>query len=97
MNDEIKEILDYLRDKDNYIEEFWYQYKRVSLGECSQLLDYITNLQKENERLQTTANNCKEVIEYIYKLQQNDDIEIWREDGYWAYLLNILNGSDENE
>ena len=47
------------------------------------LLEYIADLQRKE------YNNSK-AIEYIYKLQENEDIEIWRENGYWAYLLNIL-------
>lgn len=63
-------------------------------------------LYKENERIHKEldyANNdniyyiakIDKAIEYIYKLQRNDDIEIWRENGYWAYLLNILQGSEK--
>ena len=51
MKGEIKEILDWLKDEDIYIEEIGYQYKRISLRESKLLLDYITNLQEENERL----------------------------------------------
>ena len=50
MNDEIKEILDYLKKnkeffnkQDGYL-SFSYKY-------CDKLLDYITNLQEENEDL----------------------------------------------
>ena len=52
-DDEIKEILDYLQDKDNYIEELGVAYKRIYInnGDLNLLLDYITNLQQENERL----------------------------------------------
>ena len=51
MNDEIKEILDWLKDEDIYLEDYGYQYKRISLKDTKILLDYITNLQQENEEL----------------------------------------------
>ena len=51
LNNEIKEILDFLKDKDDYIEEYGYEYKRISLEDTKILLDYITNLQEELERL----------------------------------------------
>lgn len=55
--------------------------------------------QEEMTRTWKIADNyksrCNKAIEYIKKLQENDDIEIWRENGYWAYILNILQGSDK--
>lgn len=50
MNNEIKEILDWLKDEDIYLEDHGYQYKRISLKDTKILLDYITNLQQENEK-----------------------------------------------
>ena len=53
MNDEIREILDKLKD-DNWYDELdltgdkWIELKQT---ETNKILDYITNLQQENERL----------------------------------------------
>ena len=55
MNNEIKEILENLRNKDNYIEEYGYDYKRISIQDVSILLDYIANLQQENEKLEIAS------------------------------------------
>lgn len=63
MKDEIKEILDDLKDKCKYIEDYGYQYKRLSLEDTDLLLDYITNLQKENIKLQSLLK----VKEYEYE------------------------------
>lgn len=60
---EIKKILDDLGNKDNYIEEFGYQYKRISLYDSFQLLDYITNLQQENEILRKNAKHNDKVVD----------------------------------
>ena len=62
MKDEIKEILDYLKDKDDYIEDYGYEYKRISLEDTKVLLDYITNLQKENEKLKLVIKNHSIII-----------------------------------
>ena len=59
MNKEIKEILDKLLKyfKESNINDFGYeQDKLISYEEAQILLDYITNLQRENERLQTQLN-----------------------------------------
>ena len=46
---------------------------------------------------QDYKSRCEKAIEYIEKLQENDDIEIWREDGYWAYILDILQNGSKDE
>ena len=56
MKDEIKEILDKLKDKDWYEEldltgDKWIELKQT---ETKQILDYITNLQEENEEIKMT-------------------------------------------
>ena len=48
MNDEIKEILDYLKE---FIDEDRLEQINLNRWFVSSLLDYITNLQQENERL----------------------------------------------
>lgn len=70
----IERILKNLLENDTYT---------IDKEETEILLNYIADLQRKE------YNNSK-AIEYIKKLQENDDIEIWRENGYWAYLLNIL-------
>jgi DNA repair exonuclease SbcCD ATPase subunit len=62
MNDEIKEILDKLKDN-NWYEELdltgtkWIELKQE---ETNQLLDYITNLQQENDNLKNIISSVKE-------------------------------------
>lgn len=68
MTEEIKEILDDLGNKDNYIEEFGYQYKRISLYDSFQLLDYITNLQQDLDK----ANDIIEKDRQFYKCRMNE-------------------------
>lgn len=78
MNNEIKEILEWLKDEDIYVEDYGYQYKRISLKEIKQLLDYITNLQQENEDNLKCINSLKEQLESVinekeyYKQNFND-------------------------
>lgn len=68
--------------------------------------DKMKQLEKENQRLKENNQNMQvemarsweridKAIEFINKLQENDDIEIWREDGYYAYILYILRGEDK--
>lgn len=64
MNNEIKEILDKLKDGNCYNEldltgEMWIE---LRWEETHLLLDYITNLQQENEKLQ---EDKKKAVEYI--------------------------------
>jgi len=61
MNDEIKEILDYLKDENDYIEDFGISYKRIHIdnGDLKILLSYINNLQQENEKLKAQLTNTE--------------------------------------
>ena len=105
MNDEIKEILDYLNIKGK---------KMIGIKQKELLLDYIANLQEENKKLdsQNTIN-----ILYWKKLEQRIDKAIeyinnkWKKDKYYEdiencmtfclydkdNLLNILQGEDKDE
>lgn len=47
MNKEIEELLNELKDEDNYIEEYGYSYKRIALNDCWLLLSYIEQLKKK--------------------------------------------------
>lgn len=64
MNDEIREILEYLKDKNDYIEDFGISYKRIHIdnGDLKLLLDYITNLQKEiHKQIHTSIVQKKQI------------------------------------
>lgn len=112
MNDEIKEILDYMKKESNY--------KHLSFNASKLLLDYITNLQQENEdyksKVEKAINNCKKSIEAINTKLENNKEPFEVVDGKIIYLndyqvarlkairmkckelLNILqNGSENNE
>lgn len=65
MKDEIKEILDKLNNESNYSNFITSQYGGpdyyylLEKDEGKILLDYITNLQEENERLRKELELCK--------------------------------------
>ena len=96
MNDEIKEILGYLKDEDDYIEDLGINYKRIHIdnGDLKTLLDYITNLQQDNEMY---AQLKDEYEEEIKDLQQNYN-RIYNEDCKLREEHNITDISllDEN-
>ena len=112
MNNEIKEILDKLKKKE---EIYLFQIKNgTSFNsdeyEAHLLLDYITNLQEENERLNTQLqqkeNIIKEVREYIeehkqkgYRTPMSDDYEFWNElnENEIKELLEILDKVEGNK
>ena len=109
MKDEIKEILDYMKEESNY--------KHLSFNASKQLLDYITNLQQENEKLlqenivikgvkylvedSIYKSRCERAIGYIksdwYKLNTRDIehvVNLGKD--IRIDLLNILqNGGDD--
>ena len=63
MNEEIKEILDKLKDNDWYEEldltgTKWIELKQE---ETNQLLNYITNLQEENNKLKETNKEHRKI------------------------------------
>lgn len=62
MTNEIKEILDYLKDKKGYaINEFGF-HKELTPEENNKLLNYITNLQNEIFDLKDTIQNKNDCI-----------------------------------
>ena len=77
MKDEIKEILDNIKNKyeDYYVQDI------VSGNDLKQLLDYITNLQQENKILKENAIHNDKVVdkakwnEMLYKSRNEKAIE----------------------
>lgn len=79
MNDEIKEILEDLRNKNMSVDDLTHNDK-------TKLLDYITNLQKENERLKVAlkgTTHCYDEEEHKKLKEENER------------LRTVLNGSEE--
>ena len=62
MNDEVKEILDFLKD-DLYMHD---GYKSLHYNQCDLLLDYITNLRQENKLKDTNRGSLKFYLEKLY-------------------------------
>ena len=94
MNDEIKEILDRLD-----FEEWEVDLYKVPITWCElyDIRDYITNLQKENQKLKEDKIKAIEHIEEIWKSAEGGNIYVITIVGLIrADLLNILqNGSGE--
>ena len=67
MNNEIKEILEFLSNENYYIQDIDCKFKRLYLDEVKTLLDYITKLQEENERLRTGLNTCQNTVIEVNK------------------------------
>ena len=114
MNKEIKEILEKLKDREETY-QFCKQHK-LSINdwiyEAHFLLDYILDLQVENEMMRKLIDKASEFIkekisstkgvinDYMYHKEHNKQlIELLNEDiEMYKYELNILqNGSDDNE
>ena len=67
MNKEIKEILYYLKKKENTR-----RIKCITIEESKQLLDYITNLEKEIERLKKICDKYEEEYNTTYMIWEKD-------------------------
>lgn len=100
MNDEIKEILS--KDNIHIIEcdKNWcnaYGYEKSQLKE--DLLDYITNLQKENEIKTTKLNAIRKYLLnnklYTFKYDDEELFEITTDKKAKDDLLKILGGDEE--
>lgn len=77
MKDEAKEILDKAKEISNYGDDGKQHTRMFNQFEAKALLDYITNLQQENERLTNNWNELEEwVKQRIDKIKYNsyDDI-----------------------
>ncbi|MBR5303485.1 MAG: hypothetical protein IKU37_01495 [Candidatus Gastranaerophilales bacterium] len=88
MNNEIKEILDIerYRNKDGYVENI-----NLTPDELHLLLDYITNLEEENEELNNKFKKIKEVINY-YAIEDEDYSKIYNDEE--KELLKVLDGDE---
>ena len=83
MSEEIKEILEYLSNKENDLKGInFLRYQDLSRGQINLLLDYITNLQEENEKLKEIFNKL---------LQQ------YEEESIFCKIILDKNGSEDNE
>jgi len=81
MTNDIKEILEWLSDKDIYVEDNGYQYKRISLRETKILLDYIKDLQQQIEEMQEEIDNLKNPRNNDYESIRADEIYEMRKMG----------------
>lgn len=97
MTEEIKEILDLLKycvEKNEYLEV-------TNMKEWKPLLNYITNLQKENEKLKETLQTDKLMKAFMVEHNRNEKaVEFIKNNYIEEYpnediLLNILQGGDE--
>lgn len=110
MTEEIKKILEYLKNNTFIPDETKRKYKILHRDEVNKLLNYITNLQKENvdlkklcdkyeEEHKTTFGTWKTVIvrneKAVEYIEERKNLS-WYADGVFVYeLLNILQGDDE--
>lgn len=75
MNEDIKEILDDLkRDDWRYFHVDGTRYKVLGVEERDILLNYITNLQKENQSLKNNYNDNEQAIHKI--MGENEQLKI---------------------
>lgn len=82
----IDEILKYLEDKDKYITDFDYEYKRIEKHDGFELARYIRGLEKENQLLKEQLKIIKEDITAVYqemisldiihKVETDEDVEL---------------------
>ena len=102
MKDEIKEILKCIKDKKrDYVGINGCLYQDLDRKELDLLLDYITNLQEENERLLKTQEmyekKCNKIHQYITQnceiIRHKDYDEIGKVNG--GHVLFLLNGDDK--
>lgn len=105
MTDEIKEILERLNKIVPYAsvpKELAYMTTNITPQECKTLLDYITTLQEENEKLEsilklredvitTQHNKIDKAIEYLKLFDRDSDMI---NHSIIRGLLNILQGDD---
>lgn len=107
MNNEIKEILDNIE-----VNELKYHkwYCSVEKDNMQKILDYITNLQQENERLKAIKpcmlnfQECYVVKDYKSRCEKAiEELKSWqldcnysKENEIYQYIINILqNGSEK--
>ena len=86
MSEDIKEILNELKNEDNYIEDYGFRYKKIALDDVWYLLDYITNLEQRIDKAIEYMNNYIEVEDAPI----NERIKI-----EFKEVINILTGGSD--
>lgn len=88
MKDEIKEILDCIKDRTrDYVGMNGCLYQDLEREELNLLLNYITNLQKENKQLKKKYENA--VADYeLEKYKNSKAIEYIKSETYWYSQVN---------
>lgn len=96
MNEEVKVILDYLKDDEwDYYPSDGVPYKVFLMEERDKLLDYVTNLQEENEKLRKL---CESNHKYGSDMEGKYVVAQTKLDTVAQYLLDhSLNFNDEIE
>ena len=102
MDEEIKEILDYLDYGVNSLSISKPPFK-IGYDDIKKLLDYITNLQQENERLKNipimdfTSDVYQELEDYKSRIDKAIEYIEKTQEGYVSELklLDILRGEDK--
>lgn len=88
MSDEIKEILDKAKEISDYGADGKQHTRMFNQFEAKALLDYITNLQQENENLKDFNNKLQATKDRLDKYDRENQLEIDR-------LNNIINELEE--
>ena len=97
MNDEIKEILDYLTKFINDKEEITKYGCEISVKQAKQLLDYITNLQQDNTLYAQLKDEYEEEIKDLQ--QENErlksELECYENGVYFSSKVDELERENE--
>lgn len=94
MNEEIKEILDYLKNNTFIPDETKRKYKILHRDEVNRLLNYITSLQEENQKLVKVI----EEIKFVFDNPENyfsDGCDCREIEDIINKLTELKGGSDE--
>lgn len=104
MNDEIREILDKIQNVVNHKEASYNALIETKAEDYKQLLDYITNLQEENENTKEKAKNYLDIYEemFDYKSRVEKAVDYIKNNISWYYdedldesiYQDVVNGDD---
>ena len=74
MSDEIKEILDKAKEISDYRADGKQHTRMFNQFEAKALLDYITNLQEKNNKLNNIIKDIKSQLDYLETYSSKEDV-----------------------
>lgn len=86
---ELYELLDELNNKEHYIEDYGYKYKRISLDDTQMLMLYIKHLENKNKETAEISNKFDKIFGMNITQEESFEFTIEESKQILDYITNL--------